>query len=182
MKIATFNVNGITARLTNLLDWLAETEPDAACLQELKTSDDRFPARELERAGYGAIWHGQKSWNGVAIMGRNCEPIETMRGLPGDPADVQSRYIEAAVKGVIVASLYAPNGNPVGGPKYAFKLAWYERFREHAAWLKSTAQPVVLAGDYNIIPTDADVLSLSTNDVSEVVETPRGYWIVKRLD
>lgn len=155
MRIATFNVNGVTSRLANLLAWLEETQPDVACLQELKT--ESFPAREIERAGYGAVWQGQKSWNGVAILARGAQPIETMRGLPGDPADTQARYIEAAVKGVLVGCLYAPNGNPVGGPKYAFKLAWYARFVEHAAWLLETGQPIVLAGDYNIIPTDADV-------------------------
>jgi exodeoxyribonuclease-3 len=150
-------VNGVTARLANLLDWLADTQPDVACLQELKTTDERFPAEALERAGYGAVWHGQESWNGVAILARGCTPIETRRGLPGDPQDVQSRYVEAAVGGVIVGSLYAPNGNPVGSAKYAFKLAWYQRFAAHARWLLESGQPVVLAGDYNIIPTDADV-------------------------
>jgi len=157
MKIATYNVNGVVGRLANLLEWLEETRPDVVCLQELKTTDDRFPADALRKAGYGAIWRGQKAWNGVAILARDRQPIETRRALPGDPEDAQSRYIEAAVNGVIVACLYAPNGNPLGSAKYAFKLAWYERFVAHAGWLIATGQPVVLAGDYNIIPTDADV-------------------------
>ena len=157
MRIATYNVNGVNGRLEHLLAWLAETRPDVACLQELKTTDERFPADAIRRAGYGAVWHGQKSWNGVAILSRDCDPIETRRGLPGDPDDRQSRYLQAAVKGVIVASLYAPNGNPVPSAKYDVKLAWYDRFLRHADWLLATGQPVVLAGDFNIIPTDADV-------------------------
>lgn len=157
MRIATYNVNGVNGRLDHLLAWLDDTRPDVACLQELKTPDDRFPVEAIRQAGYGAIWHGQKSWNGVAILSRGDPPIEIRRGLPGDPADKQSRYLEAAVKGVVVATLYAPNGNPVPSPKYAFKLAWYARFQRHADWLLATGQPVVLAGDFNIIPTDADV-------------------------
>lgn len=123
MRIATYNVNGINGRLEGLLEWLASRQPDVVCLQELKAPDDRFPAQAIEDAGYGALWHGQKSWNGVAILARGVTPIETRRGLPGDPADVQSRYLEAAVDGVLVASLYAPNGNPRPGPKFDFKLA-----------------------------------------------------------
>jgi exodeoxyribonuclease III len=157
VKIATFNVNGINARLENLLDWLGETQPDIACLQELKAPDERFPEAALEAAGYGAIWHGQKSWNGVAILARGCRPEETHRALPDDPDDVQSRYIEAAVNGVLVGCLYLPNGNPVGGPKFAYKIAWMERFMKRAKLLSKLDGPVVLAGDYNIIPTDADV-------------------------
>jgi len=157
LKIATYNVNGVTSRLPALLNWLEETAPDIACLQELKTPDERFPAAELERAGYGAIWQGQKSWNGVAILARRAQPIEIQRGLPGDPDDRQSRYLEAAVLGLVVASLYAPNGNPVGSAKFDFKQRWYDRFTARAAWLLATGQPVVLAGDYNIIPTDMDV-------------------------
>jgi exodeoxyribonuclease-3 len=157
VRIATYNVNGITSRLPAVLDWLAETRPDIACLQELKAPNERFPITEFEAAGYGALWHGQKSWNGVALLVRGADPIETQRGLPGDPADTQSRYIEAAARGVIVASLYAPNGNPVGSPKFDFKLRWYERFMARAAWLLKTGQPVILAGDYNIMPTDMDV-------------------------
>jgi len=157
MKIATFNLNGISSRLANLLDWLAETRPDVACLQELKTPDERFPEAEIEAAGYGAVWHGQKSWNGVAILARGCTPVETHRGLPGDSADTHSRYLEAAVNGVLVGCLYLPNGNPVGSPKFAYKLSWMERFMARARTLAKLDCPVVLAGDYNIIPTDADV-------------------------
>lgn len=157
MRIVTYNINGITARLPALLELLAEEAPDVVCLQELKTTDDRFPALALETAGYGAIWHGQKSWNGVAILARGHAPTETRRGLPGDPDDSQSRYIEAAVGGVLVASLYAPNGNPQPGPKFEFKLRWLDRLRDHARTLLATGAPVVLAGDYNIIPTDLDV-------------------------
>jgi exodeoxyribonuclease-3 len=157
VRIATFNVNGVNGRLALLLDWLAETRPDVACLQELKAPDERFPQAAIEAAGYGAIWHGQKSWNGVAILARGCEPVETQRGLPGDPGDTHSRYIEAAVAGVLIGCLYLPNGNPVGGPKFAYKLAWMERFMARAAELVRLDCPVVLAGDYNVIPTDRDV-------------------------
>lgn len=157
MRIATFNINGVTARLPRLLEWLGETAPDIVCLQELKTTDDRFPAAEIEAAGYGAIWHGQKSWNGVAILDRDARPIETRRGLPGDRADSQSRYLEAAVGGVLVASLYAPNGNPVASAKFDYKQAWFTRLAARAEALLATGQPAVLAGDFNIIPTDLDV-------------------------
>jgi exodeoxyribonuclease-3 len=157
LRIATFNVNGISGRLPNLLEWLDETRPDVACLQELRAPDERFPAKALEKAGYGAIWQGQKSWNGVAILARETTPIEVCRALPGDAQDLQSRYVEAAVFGVLVGCLYAPNGNPTGGPKFAFKQAWFDRFERRAAWLMESGQPVVLAGDYNIIPTDLDV-------------------------
>jgi exodeoxyribonuclease-3 len=157
VRIATFNVNGIGARLGNLLDWLAETRPDIACLQELKTPDERFPEAAIEAVGYGALWHGQKSWNGVAILARGCRPVETHRGLPGDPADTQSRYIEAAVNGVLIGCLYLPNGNPVGSPKFAYKIGWMERFMARAKTLAKLDGPVVLAGDYNIIPTERDV-------------------------
>ncbi|THD61427.1 exodeoxyribonuclease III [Phenylobacterium sp.] len=157
MRIATFNVNGINGRLPQLLEWLAETQPDVACLQELKAPQERFPLSEIEAAGYGAIWHGQKGWNGVAILARGSTPIETHRGLPGDPEDVQSRYIEAAVDGLIVGCLYLPNGNPAPGPKFDFKLRWFERFSERAAGLLKSGHPVVLAGDYNVMPTDLDV-------------------------
>ncbi|HTU12530.1 MAG TPA: exodeoxyribonuclease III [Allosphingosinicella sp.] len=157
MKIATFNVNGINARLDNLLAWLAEARPDVACLQELKAPDERFPEAALAAAGYGAVWHGQKSWNGVAILAKGCEPVETHRGLPGDPDDAQSRYIEAAVNGVLIGCLYLPNGNPVGGPKFRYKIGWMEHFMLRAKTLAGLDGPVVLAGDYNIIPTDRDV-------------------------
>jgi exodeoxyribonuclease-3 len=157
MKIATFNVNGVNGRLPALLDWLAEARPDVACLQELKAPQERFPVSAIEKAGYGAIWHGQSRWNGVAILARGAEPVETSRGLPGDPEDAHSRYIEAAVSGVLIGCLYAPNGNPVGGPKFDDKLEWIERFIARAGELAALANPVVLAGDYNIIPAEADV-------------------------
>jgi exodeoxyribonuclease-3 len=157
MRIATFNVNGIGARLSALLRWLDENAPDVACLQELKAPDEKFPADAIEQAGYGAIWHGQKSWNGVAILAKGCEPVETHRGLPGDPKDSHSRYIEAAVNGVLIGCLYLPNGNPIGTAKFDYKLGWTERFMARAAELVGLDCPVVLAGDYNIIPTDADV-------------------------
>ncbi|HEY0447122.1 MAG TPA: exodeoxyribonuclease III [Allosphingosinicella sp.] len=157
MKIATFNVNGINGRLPRLLEWLEESQPDVACLQELKAPDDKFPARAIEKAGYGAIWHGQSRWNGVAMLARGCEPVETRRGLPGEPGDDHARYIEAAVNGVLVGCLYLPNGNPRPGPKFDYKLRWFERLIEHAAGLLEANCPVVLAGDYNVIPTDADV-------------------------
>lgn len=157
MKIATFNVNGVNGRLAVLLRWLAEAEPDVVCLQELKSPDEKFPAAALRKAGYGAVWHGQKSWNGVAILARGMEPIETRRGLPGDAQDAQSRYIEAAVDGILVGCLYLPNGNPAPGPKFDYKLGWFERFAEYAGSLLALDIPVVLAGDYNVMPTDLDV-------------------------
>ncbi len=157
MKIATFNVNGIRSRLPNLLEWLKRESPDVVCLQELKAADDAFPALALRSAGYGAIWHGQKSWNGVAILARDANPTETRRGLPEGGADSHSRYLEATVNGIVVASLYLPNGNPQPGPKFDYKLAWFERLIRHAATLCASGQPVVLAGDYNVVPTDFDI-------------------------
>jgi exodeoxyribonuclease-3 len=165
MKIATFNINNIRRRLPNLLAWLAEAEPDVVCLQELKTAGPDFPEAALNEAGYRATWRGQKTWNGVAILARGADPIVTRTELPGDPADAQSRYIEAAVNGVLIASLYLPNGNPQPGPKFDYKLAWFERLIEHAAALLAAKVPVVLAGDYNVVPTDADIYpSKSWND------------------
>jgi exodeoxyribonuclease-3 len=157
MRIATWNVNGINGRLPILLDWLAAAKPDVVCLQELKAPQDKFPAAAIEKAGYGAIWQGQARWNGVAILARGCTPVETHRGLPGDPSDEQARYIEAAIGGVLVGGLYAPNGNPHPGPKFDYKLAWNERLIAHARMLHGLAEPVVVAGDYNVIPTDLDV-------------------------
>ena len=157
MKIATYNVNGVNGRLPVLLRWLAEAQPDVVCLQELKAPDERFPQAAITDAGYGAIWHGQKSWNGVAILARGCDPVETRRGLPGDPDDLHSRYIEAAINGVLIGCLYLPNGNPKPGPKFDYKLAWIQRFLTLADELFGMQAPVVLAGDYNIIPTDLDV-------------------------
>jgi exodeoxyribonuclease-3 len=155
MKIATFNVNGINSRLPRLLEWLAESQPDVACLQELKTSDDTFPAQAIRDAGYGALWHGQKGFNGVAVLARGTEPKERRRGLPGDPDDTHSRYLEAEVGGITIASIYLPNGNPQPGPKFDYKLKWFERLIAHAQSLVHEKAPVVLAGDYNVVPTDA---------------------------
>jgi exodeoxyribonuclease-3 len=157
MKIATYNVNGINARLANLLEWLAEDAPDIVCLQELKAPEDKFPIQAIRAAGYQAIWHGQKSWNGVAILSRGSLPVERRRVLPGDPQDLHSRYIEALVGGLVVGCLYLPNGNPAPGPKFDYKLRWFERFTAHARKLLASGEPVVLAGDYNVMPTDLDV-------------------------
>ena len=157
LKIATFNVNGVNGRLPGLLRWLAESKPDVACLQELKAPQEKFPEAAIRDAGYGVIWHGQKSWNGVAILARGREPIERRRSLPGDPDDAHSRYIEASIDGVLVGCLYLPNGNPAPGPKYEYKLRWIERLMKHATDLLATDAPVVLAGDYNVIPTELDV-------------------------
>jgi exodeoxyribonuclease III len=157
MRIVTYNVNGIGARLPNLLRWLKETTPDVVCLQELKAPQEKFPESAVREAGYGVIWHGQKSWNGVAILARGEEPREIRRGLPGDPEDSHSRYIEATVRGIIVGCLYLPNGNPAPGPKYDYKLKWLTRFTTHAAQLVRHKEPVILAGDYNVIPTPKDV-------------------------
>ncbi|MDR4305039.1 exodeoxyribonuclease III [Chelatococcus sambhunathii] len=157
MKLATFNVNGVNGRLSVLLRWLEAARPDVVCLQELKAPQDRFPEAALRKAGYGAIWLGQSRWNGVAILARGADPIETRRGLPGDAADEQSRYIEAAVGGVLVGCLYMPNGNPAPGPKFDYKLRWFDRLTKHAAELLAADVPAVLIGDFNVMPTDLDV-------------------------
>lgn len=157
MKIATYNVNGINGRLPVLLRWLEQTQPDIVCLQELKTSEEKFPKSAIADAGYGAIWQGQKSWNGVAILAKDTQPEETRRGLPGDPDDTHSRYIEAAINGIIIGCLYLPNGNPAPGPKFDYKLKWFERLINYAAFLLTEDFPAVLAGDYNVIPTERDV-------------------------
>lgn len=154
LKLATYNINGIRARLGALLEWLEREQPDIACLQELKAPDEAFPAADIERLGYAAIWHGQKSWNGVAILARGAQPEERRRGLPGDPDDAQSRYLEASVHGLVVGCLYLPNGNPWPGPKFDYKLAWFERLIRHARTLLRGNAPVVLAGDFNVVPTD----------------------------
>jgi exodeoxyribonuclease-3 len=153
MRIATFNINGIKARLPRLIEWLDERQPDIACLQELKTSDETFPEADIRAAGYGAIWHGQKGFNGVAILARGADPVETMRGLPDDPDPSHSRYLEAEIGDVTVASIYLPNGNPVPGPKFDYKLAWMAQLEKRAATLWASERPVILAGDYNVIPT-----------------------------
>ncbi|MCW1432201.1 exodeoxyribonuclease III [Novosphingobium sp. JCM 18896] len=157
MKIATYNVNGVNGRLPVLLRWLGEAEPDIVCLQELKAPDERFPEGALREVGYDVIWQGQKSWNGVAILSRLGEIHETRRGLPGEPEDTHSRYIEAAVNGVLIGGLYLPNGNPRPGPKFEYKLRWFERLISHARELLDTGLPVMLAGDFNVMPTDLDV-------------------------
>lgn len=157
MRIATFNVNGIGSRLPHLLQWLEREAPDVACLQELKAEDGGFPSAAIRNAGYGAIWQGQRSWNGVAILARGADPLEVQRGLPGDARDAQSRYLEAAIGGVLVACLYLPNGNPIRGPKFAYKLAWFERLLVRAQMLLASGAPVVLAGDFNVVPTDFDI-------------------------
>jgi exodeoxyribonuclease-3 len=157
MKIATYNVNGIKARLPVLLRWLEQEQPDIVCLQELKAPQEKYPEQELIDAGYNSIWHGQKSWNGVAILARGLKIEETNRGLAGDDEDLQSRYVEAVVGGVLVGCLYLPNGNPAPGPKLDYKLGWMNRFYEHAKELLKIDMPIVLVGDYNVIPTENDV-------------------------
>jgi exodeoxyribonuclease-3 len=177
MKIATFNINNINKRLENLLAWLRNARPDVACLQELKVTDSEFPAVAIEKAGYGAVWRGQKSWNGVAILARAAEPVITQTVLPGDKADTQSRYIEAAVNGVLLGTLYAPNGNPQPSPKFQYKLAWMERLLVHAAALCVLDAPVVLAGDYNVVPTDADIYSTKSYKNNALVQRePRALF------
>ena len=157
VKIATYNVNGINGRLAVLLRWLELAEPDVVCLQELKAPGERFPEAAIRDLGYEAIWLGQKSWNGVAILSRVGEIHETRRGLPGEPEDAQSRYIEAAVNGVLIAGLYVPNGNPLPGPKFDYKLRWFDRLHDHLSTLIALDAPVVIAGDFNVMPTDLDV-------------------------
>jgi len=156
MKIATYNVNGVNGRLPVLLRWLEETTPDVVCLQELKAPQDKFPEQAILDAGYNVIWHGQKSWNGVAILARDMDITEVRRALPGDPDDEHSRYIEAVINGVTIGCLYLPNGNPAPGPKFDYKLRWFERLRLHAAELLASGMPVVLTGDYNVMPTEID--------------------------
>ena len=162
MKIATFNVNNVNRRLPNLLQWLKTAKPDIVCLQELKCTDTEFPAPALSRAGYHAVWRGQKTWNGVAILSRRSEPVLTRSSLPGDPADTQARYIEAAVEGILVACIYLPNGNPQPGPKFDYKLAWFKRLTVHARTLLRQNVPIVLAGDYNVAPADIDIYATSS--------------------
>jgi exodeoxyribonuclease III len=157
MRIATYNVNGVNGRLPVLLKWLEETKPDVVCLQELKAPDEKFPLNAINHAGYEAIWHGQKSWNGVAILSRHGKPAEIRRALPGDPEDMHSRYIEAEIKGMIIGCLYLPNGNPYPGPKFDYKLNWFKRLSAHAKRLLAQNTPVMLAGDFNVMPTELDV-------------------------
>lgn len=160
MKIVTYNVNGIKARLPRLIEYLAEQQPDIVCLQELKSSDETFPEADIRDAGYGALWHGQKAFNGVAVLARGTDPVERQRGLAGDPEDAHSRYLEVDVDGLTVASIYLPNGNPQPGPKFDYKLGWMQRLRDRALALLAEERPAVLAGDYNVIPNDDDTFSV----------------------
>ena len=170
MKIATFNINNVNKRLNNLLDWLAQTEPDVVCLQELKAEKAAFPANNLRTLGYGGVWQGERSWNGVAILARGYEPVLTRSTLPGDPEDNQARYIEAAINGILIASLYLPNGNPQPGPKFGYKLAWFERLIVHGASLLAAGVPVVLAGDYNVVPTAQDIYPTRSLDKNALIQ------------
>jgi exodeoxyribonuclease-3 len=170
MKIATFNINNINRRLPNLLAWLRTARPDIACLQELKCTDAAFPAREIAKAGYQAVWRGERSWNGVAILSRHGEPVLTRTTLPGDPDDNQARYVEAAVNGILIASLYLPNGNPQPGPKFDHKLDWFKRLHAHARKLLKTNAPVVLAGDFNVAPTEIDIYPTTSWDDNALVQ------------
>jgi exodeoxyribonuclease-3 len=180
VKIASFNINNVNKRLPNLLGWLRSAEPDIVCLQELKATDRQFPRAAIESEGYRAVWRAQSTWNGVAILARGAEPILTRTELPGDAADTQSRYIEAAFNGIIVASLYAPNGNPQPGPKFDYKLAWSERLIAHAAELFETGLPVVLAGDYNIVPEPRDIYVTKSYDDNALVQ-PESRAAFQRL-
>ena len=180
MRIATYNINGVKARLPRLLEWLEETQPDIACLQEVKSQDEGFPVEEFERAGYGAIWHGQKSFNGVAILAKGTQPVEAQRTLPGDPEDEHARYLEADVFGIRVASIYLPNGNPLPGPKFDYKLAWMKRLYDRAAELLAAEIPAVLAGDYNVIPTDADIAN-ARSMMDDALMQPESRAAFRRL-
>jgi exodeoxyribonuclease-3 len=170
MKIATFNINNVNRRLPNLLRWLRSARPDVVALQELKAADAEFPVSAIEKAGYGAVWRGQKTWNGVAILARNAEPVPTRTALPGDPRDVEARYIEAAVGGIIVTSLYLPNGNPQPGPKFDYKLDWFARLRRHVAKFVKQDLPVVLAGDYNVAPSPLDIYPTKSWDKDALIQ------------
>jgi exodeoxyribonuclease-3 len=171
VKIATYNINSIRNRLPRLLEWLVAARPDAVCLQELRVYDEEFPKEEIEKAGYGAVWRGQKPrYNGVAVLARGAQPVEIRRELPGDRDDVQARYLEAAVNGILIGCLYAPNGNPQPGPKFDYKLAWLARLARHAKSLKDAGAPVVLAGDYNVVPTPADIYATTSYDDDALVQ------------
>lgn len=180
MLIATFNINNVNRRLNNLLNWLSSARPDVVCLQELKAEDDAFPEKAIRDAGYGAVWKGQRTWNGVAILARAADPVLTRNRLPGDPTDEQARYIEAAVKGVLIASIYAPNGNPRPGPKFDYKLFWLARLQRHATTLRKTGAPVVLAGDFNVAPTALDIYPTKSWDEDALVH-PESRAAFRRL-
>ena len=177
MKLVTYNLNGIRARLPRLLEWLEREKPDVVCLQELKCADESLPINDIEGAGYGAVWHGQKGFNGVAILSRGDSPELRRVGLPGDPDDTHSRYIEAEVQGLIVGSIYLPNGNPIGTEKFDYKIRWMERLREHAAELLATERPAVLCGDWNVVPEDRDVFSVRATQHDAVMQPQtRAVW------
>ena len=180
MKIATFNINNVNKRLGNLLAWLAEAKPDVVCLQELKAEEAAFPARALLEYGYNAVWVGERCWNGVAILSRQ-ELVLTRSHLPGDESDRQARYIEAAVQGVLIASLYLPNGNPQPGPKFDYKLAWLERLTVHAEALLAAGVPVVLAGDYNVVPTEQDIYPTRSLDNNALVQPESRHAFARLL-
>ena len=180
MKIASFNINNINRRLPNLLRWLASTKPDIVSLQELKTTDDNFPSAAIKKAGYGAVWRGQKTWNGVAILARKTEPILIRDRLPGNPLDHEARYIEAAIKGMVVSSIYLPNGNPQPGPKFDYKLAWFRRLRAHTAKFLKDDLPVVLAGDYNVAPAEIDIYPTRSWDKDALIQ-PKSRAAFKAL-
>ncbi len=180
MRIATYNVNGINGRLSVLLRWLGREKPDIACLQELRAPQEKFPLRELEALGYHALWHGQKSWNGVAILSRQAPPIERRRALPGDPDDLHSRYLEAQVDDMVIGCIYLPNGNPAPGPKFDYKLAWFKRLNAHAAKLLKTEKDVVLCGDYNAVPTELDAYK-PERWVGDAVFFPQTRELYRRL-
>jgi exodeoxyribonuclease III len=170
VKIATFNINNINKRLDHLLAWLAKAKPDVVSLQELKAEHDAFPVNALGKLGYKAVWQGERSWNGVAILARNQAPVLTRSSLPGDPKDIQARYIEAAVNGILITSIYLPNGNPQPGPKFKYKLSWFERLITHAAELMASGVPVVLAGDYNVVPTPEDIYPTRSLDNNALIQ------------
>ena len=180
MKIVTFNINNINKRLRNLSSWLAQAEPDVLCLQELKTDQTTFPAQALRDLGYHAVWQGERTWNGVAILARGSDPVLTRSSLPGAPEDRQARYIEAAVHGVLIASIYLPNGNPQPGPKFNYKLAWFERLIAHAAGLIAANVPVILAGDYNVVPTSQDIYPTRSLDHNALIQ-PQSRQAFARL-
>ena len=180
MRIATFNINNVNRRLPNLLAWLNAAKPDVVCLQELKAAQNQFPAKALQDAGYVAVWVGEPTWNGVAILARKAEPVVIRTRLPGDPKDVQARYLEAAVRGVVIACVYAPNGNPQPGPKFDYKLAWFERLIRHARTLYKADAPVILAGDFNVAPTSQDIYATRSWDKDALVQ-PQSRAAFQRL-
>jgi exodeoxyribonuclease III len=180
MKIATFNINNVNRRLPNLLRWLRAAKPDVVALQELKSTDEDFPVEAINKAGYRAVWRGQKSWNGVALLARNADPVLIRTELPGDRSDHEARYIEAAVNGIIITSIYLPNGNPQPGPKFDYKLAWLRRLKSHAAKFIKQAMPVVLAGDYNVAPTELDIYPTRSWDKDALIQ-PKSRAAFKSL-